>query len=42
MAEATKSSNVKPGLIVLGLALTAATLFVGAWAIGKGWKTGSK
>ena len=39
-AETTKS--IKPGLIILGLALTATTLFVAAWAIGKGWKTGSK
>lgn len=40
MADATK--KIHPGLLVLGLAVTGATIFTIFWAASKGWSVGKK
>lgn len=36
----TKNKNI--GGIVIGIVVFAGTLFIGAWAISKGWESGQK
>lgn len=42
MAEATSTGKVNIWLVVLGVAVTAGTVFVIVWSAAEGWKKGSK
>jgi hypothetical protein len=42
MAESSKASSIKAGPIILGLVISAATVFTVVYFAGKGWKLGTK